>query len=257
MNNQRLKTLWRWTVLSQCKPGSRNWRIFTRSLTRPRETNGGASPWGVSGLLEKPDWNPGSRGIFYFFLVTTPVPGFLAPCLEQWGLWCHTLWAGAAGPIQSLDFPWIGCFSWMALMLLELSGWMLYGSLRVNQSRCSALMLILFSLFLNFFFSQWHYLSTAHAAGVTRARGTARAPGGAARRPLTQVLGNRSMEVPSGGAGCHGDHPGVTDGLVSGQAGGRIRRQKALDEVLCQVGYWGPRLCERKKQNRETPSVWM
>lgn len=40
------------------------------------------------------------------------------------------------------------------------------------------------------------------------------------------------MEVPHGGAGCHGDHPGVTNGLVGGQAGSRVRRQQALDEVL-------------------------
>lgn len=45
------------------------------------------------------------------------------------------------------------------------------------------------------------------------------------------------MQVPHGGAGCHGKHPRVTDSLVSRQTGDRVQRQQALDKVLGQIGH--------------------
>lgn len=90
----------------------------------------------------------------------------------------------------------------------------------------------------------------AAAAGACRA---ARAPGGAAARsPPPEVLGNGSVEVPDGGAGGHGDHPGVPRGLVGGGAGGGVRRQQALDEVPRRVGHRGPRLWKQKSQFRHS-----
>lgn len=78
------------------------------------------------------------------------------------------------------------------------------------------------------------------------AGGAARAPGGAARRPLPEVLRNGAVEVPHGGAGGHGDHPGVTDGLFGCRARGRVQQQQALDKVPRQVGHGGPRLWDRR-----------
>lgn len=149
---------------------------------------------------------------------------------------------GQLVPSPPLASSWIWCSSWMAMMLLEPSGWMLYGSLRLTPSRCSA-------------FLQRRSSSRSRAVRIARARGSARAPGGAAWRPLPEVLRNRLMEVPHGGAGRHGDHPGVTDGLVSRQAGGWVQQQQALDKVLGQVGHWGPRLWNRRSREEWLPSV--
>lgn len=44
------------------------------------------------------------------------------------------------------------------------------------------------------------------------------------------------MEVPHGGAGGHGYHPGVLDSLVSRQAGRWVQKEQALDEVLGEIG---------------------
>lgn len=44
------------------------------------------------------------------------------------------------------------------------------------------------------------------------------------------------MEVPHGGAGGHGYHPGVLDRLVGRQAGGRLQKEQALDKVLGEIG---------------------
>lgn len=80
---------------------------------------------------------------------------------------------------------------------------------------------------------------TAAVTGLSGAGGSA---GGAARRPQLQVLGDGSMQVPGGGTGCQGEHPGVTDGLLGRQAGCRLLLHQALDEVLGLVGRGGPRL---------------
>lgn len=45
------------------------------------------------------------------------------------------------------------------------------------------------------------------------------------------------MEVPHGGAGRHGGHPGMADGLVGRQAGSWVQWQQALDKVLGQIGH--------------------
>lgn len=58
------------------------------------------------------------------------------------------------------------------------------------------------------------------------------------------------MQVPGGGTGRQGEHPGVTDGLLGRQAGSRVCLQQALDEVLGLVGHGGPRLQAGSRRNR-------
>lgn len=58
------------------------------------------------------------------------------------------------------------------------------------------------------------------------------------------------MEVPHGGAGGHGYHPGVLDSLVSRQAGRWVQKEQALDEVLGEIGNRGPGLRKRTKKSR-------
>lgn len=96
---------------------------------------------------------------------------------------------------------------------------------------------------------RWRQSALNLATVAARTRGFTWTLRGAAWYPLPEVLGNGSMEVPHGGAGGHGDHPGVVDGLVSSQPGSWVQKEQAPNKVFGEVGHWGPRLRNRIKEN--------